>query len=197
MKHSTGQGNKQQIIRLIAIAAMGLTSIGLGARPSWHFIKREVARERAKTVWSDWKAGGEQARREGEPAFWLRVPAASVNTLVVRGANAESLRRYPGIDRYLGRETKAVPVVLAHRDTHFRKLHRAAIGDSVWVENTSGNRNHLIIRNRKITSMETAEIVAAQLAWECDDNSIIMITCYPAHYTGPAPERLLILATET
>lgn len=187
--------NKYRRRRLYIAVALLVTSASLAIRPAWHAIKRESARQNAWVFWQDWKTIDARNPTHGNPAFWLNIPKASIDSLVVYGTTSESLNLYPGIDRYLGINENRVPAVLAHRDTHFRKLHKLSIGDSVHMENSDGYQSQLRISRKQIVDTADAERIAQQLASDCGDESLVMVTCYPPQYIGPAPKRLLVLAT--
>jgi LPXTG-site transpeptidase (sortase) family protein len=124
------------------------------------------------------------------PAAWLRVPGIGLSTLVRRGAAAADLLRSPCVVL----EATGVTVVAAHRDKHFRALRRVRGGERVQWEAPDGTRQVYRIVDTEVLSPDR---VAARLA-EQDANGpwLVLMTCHPFRYIGPAPNRFLAWARE-
>ncbi|MCP4157299.1 MAG: class D sortase [bacterium] len=146
-------------------------------------------------MWNDWQrgAGGrvESIASKSEPAVWLSVPGVGLNTLVLNGADKESLYRYPCLESNIGMNESGMKLILGHRDMHFRKLKDIAIGFKIGLE-LPGNKQ------RAYRVVET-EIVAAGKVLQrvnrmTDEDWLVLMTCYPFEYTGPAPRRFLVWA---
>lgn len=175
----------QSLLNLVWIALL-LFGLALSARPVARQVRRTGLLWISARQWEQCKTGDAPAGA-GTPFARLRMPTAGINTLVLRGADPERLHRAPCGDR-LG----AATLILAHRDSHFRGLRNIAPGDPVEMELRSGIRRTYRIADTLIVDASDAEQVLENYR---DRSVLILITCYPFTYMGPAPSRFLVLAT--
>ena len=80
-------------------------------------------------------------------------------------------------------------VVLAgHRDTFFRPLRKIRKGDEIRVMTLNGRYRYLVESIQVVSPNDVAVL----------DNSIrptlILVTCYPFYFVGPAPRRFVVMA---
>ena len=157
-------------------------------------VSAHPAGSRIKRLWLQWTAAaawdackGESATGQpGESIAWLKIPSAQINQLVVRGVGAEELSRYPG-QTAIGHAT----LIMAHRDTHFRGLAKLGEGDEVCLCLRGGARLTYRVQLIQICDKDDAMgFIQAQSGKEC----LLLVTCYPFHYIGPAPDRFVAVA---
>jgi sortase A len=127
--------------------------------------------------------------KPGVSLFKLSLPRQHAEFTVVEGTTTAALRKGPG---HL--EGSPLPgqsgntVVAGHRDTHFRVLKNASIGDEIRVE--LGEREyHYRITEIQIVSPHDTWVLQSQ-----PDSTITLITCYPFRFLGSAPERYIVQA---
>jgi sortase A len=75
-----------------------------------------------------------------------------------------------------------------HRDTFFRPLERIKAGDDVYLD-TSRGRFHYRVRRTIVVKPEDL--------WVLDPSAnatLTLITCFPFHYIGSAPQRFVVQA---
>jgi sortase A len=170
-----------------------VASIALLARPVFHFALRTVNQWRAQRAWSEYRQSALQSTGCGAPAAWLCVPSAGIDTLVIHGATARNLQRLPCLAAE-GQDFDAhhgMRIVTAHRDTHFRALDRTDVGDIVNVETPRGVRLTYRISDKEVLPKEN---VATRLASHRTGEWLVLMTCYPFRWIGPAPDRILFWA---
>jgi sortase A len=125
----------------------------------------------------------------GEVMTKLSIPRIGLSAVVIEGTSSRSLLLGPG--HMTG---SAIPgsdgnsVIAGHRDTFFRHLQNLRAGDAIYVLR-SGKRFHYAVFERKVVQSNDISVLRATKASE-----LTLITCYPTHFIGPAPQRLIIVA---
>jgi LPXTG-site transpeptidase (sortase) family protein len=123
------------------------------------------------------------------PLTKLSIPRIQLEDVILEGASNHSLLLGPA---HLS-ET-AVPgrlgnsVIAGHRDTFFRHIHSLRYGDDIYILR-SGNMFHYVVRSRKVVEPTDLSVLRPT-----KDGELTLITCYPTHAIGPAPERLIVVA---
>ncbi len=121
----------------------------------------------------------------------LEIPAIALSALVVDGVDARTLRRAVGRIPASSRPGEAGDVALAgHRDTDFRSLGKVALGDSLLLRTLDGEFRY---------EVESIRIVAPQrvdVLSPAAHQTLTLVTCYPFHYVGPAPQRYVVRARQ-
>ena len=129
-----------------------------------------------------------RAVREGEPLGRLTLPRLGLDAVVFEGTSEETLREGPGHLRgtaWPGDGVAGNCVISAHRDTFFRRLEGARAGDLVTLHGPSGTATYRLESRRIVRPQEVEDIGPAS------DDRLTLVTCYPFHFVGPAPERLV------
>ena len=159
------------------------------AEPAAHALKRGWAHWQSESIWAAWKSQGARSHSSGDPVGWLRLPSVNVSELIVSDATKENLRKHPCL--HVSSFVKGHPrVVMAHRDTHFRKLKDLQPGHDVRWEWRDGSVEHLTIASAEVVHPdEVPQILANKEASE-----LVLMTCWPFDYIGPAPKRVLFHA---
>jgi sortase A len=80
--------------------------------------------------------------------------------------------------------------VAGHRDTLFRGLRRIDKNDLILFETTAGNYSYKV-ETTEIVSPKNVSVLKAGVYPE-----LTLVTCYPFHYIGSAPERFIVKARE-
>ena len=158
------------------------------ARPAWHFGSRSWTTWRAASCWIAGKSQNPEAEPEhGDSALWLSIDAIGLDAVVLYGDGEDNLSRAPVLHRDTGR----VILISAHRDTHFKHLGNLKSGDDIVIEDRSGGE-----RRYRVYGAETCDPAAAvaRVHDSRDANILVLMTCYPFRYIGPAPDRFLVWA---
>lgn len=165
---------------VVLVAGLAVTAHPVGSR-----IKRVWLQWKAATIWDNCK-GAPATGATGEPVLWLDIPSVGISQLVVEGQDGETLSRFPG-RADAGRAT----LIMAHRDTHFRGLADIREGNSLQLETRIGT-----LRSYRIQAIHICDKqeVVAFLQSHVDEDCLLLLTCYPFRYIGPAPERFVVLA---
>ena len=148
---------------------------------TWMYVaQRKLLRE--------WKA--DDSPTAADPGLTkLSIPHIGLRAVVLEGTGPHSLLLGPG--HMTG---TAIPgavgnsVIAGHRDTFFRHVHDLKPGDDVYVQR-KGKTFHYVVAKKRIVQPNDLSVLRASA-----DPELTLITCYPPHAIGPAPERLIVVA---
>jgi sortase A len=119
----------------------------------------------------------------------LQIPKIKLDTIVLEGVSRKQLYKGPG-----HMEETAMPgeagnaVITAHRDTFFRHIFELTQGDEIVVSR-GGQRFRFQVTGKAIVEPENVSVIQPT-----PDAQLTLITCYPIHYVGPAPQRLVVFS---
>ena len=119
----------------------------------------------------------------------LMIAKINLDAVVVEGTSHQSLKLGPG---HL--EGSAVPgksgnsVIVAHRDTFFRHLDELQDGDEIDLRRQGEVYRFEVVGRRVVAPTEVSALRPSS------STQLTLITCYPTHYVGPAPNRLVVVA---
>jgi sortase A len=121
----------------------------------------------------------------------LQVPRLGLDAIVVQGDSDADLRRAVG---HLS--NSALPgqwgnVALAgHRDTFFRPLRNIRVGDEIKFRTRERSYEYVV------KSIEVVAPTDLRVLESSAEHDLTLLTCFPFHYVGPAPKRLVVHARE-
>ena len=192
--------SRRAVLSTALIAVGSLLLVGAVAS----FVRSAIARDAARSKWAEMEAqrsvadgratltrvsSGSAAR--GAPIARLTIPRVGLDEIVVEGVSDAELRAGPGhmIGSALPGE-RGTSVISAHRDRHFHSLGGLALGDTVVTETERG---------RVVWTISRIRVVAAEapVLRATDSPTLVLTTCWPIRYLGPAPERLILDAVPT
>jgi sortase A len=128
---------------------------------------------------------------EGDVIGEIQVPRLGLNAIVVQGDSPANLRRAVAHLAKSALPGKWGNVALAgHRDTFFRPLRDIRPGDEIIFKTRERNFDYRV---------ESIEIVApndVQVLAPSSGHDLTFITCFPFHFVGSAPKRLIVRAHE-
>ena len=155
------------------------------AKPIYRWGRRELSQQRATALWKQTQASPALRRGSGAPALWLRIPGCAIDDLVVYEDTKENLDRHPSV------AWERPTVILGHRDTHFRKLQQIRVHDNFEVELPDGG-----LKRYRVAEIEIipAEMMPNRIEEHRNRESLLLITCHPFSYIGPAPNRFIVWA---
>ena len=128
---------------------------------------------------------------EGEVIGEIQVPRLAINAIVVQGDSTAILRQAVG---HLSKS--ALPgewgnVALAgHRDTFFRPLRYIRLGDEIRFKTRERSFEY------RVESIEVVAPTDIRVLNSSTGHDLTLLTCFPFHYVGPAPKRLVVHARE-
>jgi len=118
----------------------------------------------------------------------LTIPKLDLHAIVIEGTSYRSLKAGPGHvseTPFPGEEGNSV--LAGHRDTFFRGLDDLSAGDSILIER-GGKTYRYIVSAHKVVDPGDVSVLHAS-----PEPKLTLITCYPPHFVGPAPKRLVIV----
>ena len=125
----------------------------------------------------------------GEQFGTIAIPSVGMNYPLIHGDYDEQLAK--GVGHFDGSKFpgEGGNIVLdGHRETVFRKLGKAKIGDLVSVETTYGEYKYKISEIRIVKENDTTIVIPS------DQEKLTMYTCYPFDTIGYKPERYVVWA---
>jgi sortase A len=131
---------------------------------------------------------GKQAT-SNRPLTKLSIPRIHLEDVVLEGASSHSLLLGPAhLSETAIPGTLGNAVIAGHRDTFFRHVHSLRYGDDIYVFR-GGRLFHYVVTGRKIVEPTNLSVLQPT-----KDGELTLITCYPTHAIGPAPQRLIVVA---
>lgn len=168
---------------------LGFLGTLIAAKPGYYLLRKQVLDVRAKYLWNDFKDSNKDPQ-SGDPVLWIKAPQAGLSTMVVLQATEHNLRRFPALEQL---ETddyyNQLEVVFGHRDAHFSKLAAVQVGDSLTVEGLKEKQTFRVLQKEIFPKQHLADRLALGLGHE---DAMVLVTCFPFRYVGPAPKRCLI-----
>ena len=128
---------------------------------------------------------------EGDVIGQIEVPRIGLSAIVVQGDSDDVLRKAVGHVPETALPGQAGNIALAgHRDTIFRPLRDVKIGDTISLKTTAGDHSY------RVTSTEVVPPTDIGVLQSRGENELTLITCFPFHYVGHAPNRFIVRAEE-
>jgi len=120
----------------------------------------------------------------------LSIPKINLEAAILESTTRKSLLLAPGhVEKTAWPGEGGNSVIAGHRDTFFRRLNELQNGDDVVV--TRGQRQyHYVVSSKSIVNPSEISVTLAS-----SDASLTLVNCYPTYYIGPAPKRLIVVAT--
>ena len=176
----------------VALGTVGLACITAAC---WIHVKAFAAQALINAAWERTQRGAAEAR----PWPWAdTTPVARMTfqdwkTLVVlEGSSGRNLAFAPSHDA-----ASVLPgepgnsVISAHRDTHFRELEHARIGERIQIERPDG-RSFLFA----VTDIRVVDSRTTRIALDGDEPRLTLVTCYPFDEISPGgPLRFVVTAS--
>jgi len=127
--------------------------------------------------------------REGDAIGRIEIPRLKLRVAILEGTTAHTLRLGVGhIDGTAFPGTAGSIGIAGHRDTYFSGLKDIRRNDDIIIQTALGISRYEVDWIR-ITDPADGGILAPTA-----DSGLTLVTCYPFHYIGAAPERFVIHA---
>jgi len=169
-----------------------LLGVGLGCLGFYAYETVEARRfqaEQAAAFTRAAEAGAPMSVRAGGLVGMLDVPRLNLSTPVIEGDDDRSLKRAVGHLPDTPLPWQAGNSAMAgHRDGLFRPLKDIKVGDEIRFRTA---REEFRYRVTETTIVEPDEVSVLQPR---SKNALTLITCYPFHFVGNAPQRFIVHA---
>jgi sortase A len=119
----------------------------------------------------------------------IQVQRLGISVIILQGTTAQTLRL--GVGHIDGTALPGQPGnigIAGHRDTYFRGLKDIRNDDQILVETATGVDRYEV-DSLQITTPSDVAVLAPTTA-----SALTLVTCYPFHYIGAAPERFIVHA---
>ena len=122
----------------------------------------------------------------GDPFGKISISRIGLSAMIAEGDDERTLRHAVGHIPGTAAPWGAGNVALAcHRDTFFRGLTRVRLDDVILLETPKGIYRYQVVR---ITVVDPRHIEMLRTS----ESDLTLVTCYPFHYMGPAPQRYVV-----
>jgi sortase A len=119
----------------------------------------------------------------------LEIPRLKFKAIVLEGSDSSTLRVAVGhVPETAQPGEKGNFVLGGHRDTFFRPLKGIRDGDEIQMVTPTGNYRYSVEWTEVVNPTETEVLKPTR------DASLTLVTCYPFHYIGSAPQRFIVRA---
>ena len=122
--------------------------------------------------------------QEGDLFGKLEIPRLDMSVMVMEGDEDHTLRL--GAGHIPGTQL----AIAGHRDTFFRPLKDIQVSDTIRFTTPESTNEYRVVSTR---------IVGPKDTWVLDNKSsetLMLVTCYPFYYIGPAPKRFIVEAVK-
>ncbi|HXX19944.1 MAG TPA: class D sortase [Candidatus Acidoferrum sp.] len=128
---------------------------------------------------------------DGDVIGQIEVPRLGLSAIVVQGDSDDVLRRAVGHIPETALPGQVGNIALAgHRDTIFRPLRAIQLGDTILLKTPAGDHAY------RVDSTEVVPPTDVEVLQSGGQNELTLITCFPFHYIGHAPNRFIVHARE-
>jgi sortase A len=127
--------------------------------------------------------------KEGDMLGRLEIPRLGLSVAVLQGTAPRTLLL--GVGHIEGTALPGEPGnigIAGHRDTYFRELKNIRARDEIQIQTAAG-LSHYKVDWIQIVDPGDTEVLAHSTG-----SAITLVTCYPFHYIGAAPERFVVHA---
>src|ERR1041385_8547431 len=116
--------------------------------------------------------------QEGDLFGRLEVPRLNMSVMVMEGIGAGTLRLGAG-------HIPGTPMAFAaHRDSFFRPLKDIKVDDTIRITTPDGVSDYRVTSTKIVLPTDTSALD------EVSDKTLVLVTCYPFYYIGPAPKQI-------
>jgi sortase A len=181
-----------------AALALGVMCVSAAA---WIHVKAEAAQWLIGAAWLRERGG---SSLEAVPWPWADTRpiakltwgegGAASTLIVLEGSSGRNLAFGPVHDpASVTPGSVGNSVIEAHRDTHFKILRTASLGDRLSIESVDGNIKRFVVRDVRVVDSRQSRI-----SLHADVARITLVTCYPFDAVTPGgPLRWVVTADDS
>ena len=129
------------------------------------------------------------AAKEGDILGRIEIPRLGLKVAILEGTTSRTLRL--GAGHIKGTALPGEPGnigIAGHRDTFFRDLKDIRSSDEIQIQTAAGLSRYEVDRVRIVAPNDIGVLAPSA------ESAITLVTCYPFHYIGAAPERFIVHA---
>lgn len=120
----------------------------------------------------------------------LEIPRLNLSTVVLEGDEARDLRYGAGHIPGTALPDEAGNFgIAAHRDSFFRPLRNIVPNDRITIDTPEGTYEYRV-QSTEIVRPDDVQVLHSLTSAP----GLVLVTCYPFHYLGPAPLRFIVHA---
>jgi sortase A len=129
------------------------------------------------------------AVKEGDILGRIEIPRIGLSVVILEGTTSQTLRHGVGhIERTALPGESGNIGIAGHRDTYFRALKDIQASDKIEIQTTEG------ITRYEVDWIQITVPSDVAIVSPTTDSTLTLVTCYPFHYIGAAPERFVVHA---
>jgi sortase A len=169
----------------LALAYVGFTLIDAGIYEKAAELKLQKQIQTQETH----PAQSPKLLKEGDILGQIRIPRIGVSVVVLEGTTSQTLQH--GVGHIGGTALPGEPGnigIAGHRDTYFRGLKDLRAHDEIQMQTVAGLATYEVDWIQ-ITVPSDVAIVS-----HTTESALTLVTCYPFHFIGAAPERFVVHA---
>jgi LPXTG-site transpeptidase (sortase) family protein len=132
-----------------------------------------------------------EVAKQGDVLGRIEILRLGLTIAILEGTSAQTLRL--GVGHIQGTALPGEPGnsgIAGHRDTFFRPLKDIRTSDEIQIQTATGISRYQVDWVRVVAPDDTGILTSSA------SSSITLITCYPFHLIGAAPERFVVHAHE-
>jgi sortase A len=123
------------------------------------------------------------------PIALLTIARVGLEVPVFADTSERNLNRGAGwVEGTAAPEDGGNIAIAAHRDGYFRVLQDVVLGDVLVLESIAQERNYRVTEISIVDPGDTSSLFATETA------AVTLVTCYPFHFVGNAPQRYIVRA---
>jgi sortase A len=168
----------------VAYVAMTLLHAKFYQEAAENILDKKIAAQRQHEAGLPIKAA-----KQGDVLGRIEIPRLGVMIAILEGTSAQTLRL--GAGHIKGTAFPGEPGnsgIAGHRDTFFRPLKDIRTNDKIQIQTATGMSRYQVDWVRIVAPDDTGILDPAAAS------SLTLITCYPFHLIGSAPERFVVHA---
>jgi sortase A len=127
--------------------------------------------------------------KQGEILGRIEIPRLGMMVAIVEGTTSRTLRL--GVGHIKGTALPGEPGnagIAGHRDTYFRALKDIRVQDDIQIQTATGLSHYEVDRVQIVAPGDTGILAPSA------GSDLTLVTCYPFHYIGAAPQRFVVHA---
>lgn len=179
------------VIGVVALSYVAITLLyaKLYQRKVDNILEQQIRGEEQHPAVLSVSAGKGIKVREGDVLGRIVVPRLGIKVVILQGTTSKTLRlgaghmigtAMPGEEGNIG--------IAGHRDTWFRDLKDIQSGDQIQIQTAAGQSRYQVDWIQIVAPKDIGILALTK------GSAITLVTCYPFHYIGAAPERFVVHA---
>jgi sortase A len=171
-------------ILAVSYVALSLLSAKLYQQAAGKALDKQIhAEERHET------GAAQAAAKQGDVLGSIEIPRLGVAVAILEGTTSQTLRL--GVGHIEGTALPGEPGnigIAGHRDTYFRALKDIRTKDEIQIQVATGLTRYEVDSVQIVGSRDTGVLASSP------GSAITLVTCYPFHFIGAAPQRFVVHA---